>query len=648
MGGGRQHINNRFGSADLAPLVNVAKAYRAHVARKDSTQHDTPSGFLGSDPMPTSPFPPRGTARTAESTRDATRKPQQPPCTKSLQVPLQFIHATQQSMASELDALSRPTVRRRVRTADWQREILMEAFGDGDKMPDLATRADIATRLGWTGRAVQVWFQNRRAKNRVKSAAQEDDGGGKTSTAGPDQRPNSLQNQTGFSHHGRQNITFPHIMPEDRQPKPVAKQPQSSTRPSVSSAGLDGTKHVKFTDQLRQAKSMAALNLSRSYVQVEEPISAEKAFTLHSTYASLQNSVNDISFTRDRFAFLATARERTADRGVAPVEALLDMSTVYKDSRPSAFDEHGIRSDPLVDTDMSTSPVLQPSRYGIPVHAKMNAPDLRHASSWDSTSVDASLAALSFPLQDSFPPTEFDLETLLDASPTSVPVGYLPVTDLTASATAYEPWTSTQMEQPSPQYGQSAPGSPMMTDQFVPRANSPSLTDGFSPYALSTLLQHPQQPTYLQSLAPIHPLHPQQMWDSPPTQQNMKHLDVQQQQQRPHNPFLAPSELLSESLKYQGVDTTTTYSNHALQQMLIQQNQELQLQLLQMKQESQYRSHHHDVTPHQQQHNHRLQQLPLSHQTNLMTPQYAAPQRALGNLGFEVPEYGYAGGGGMW
>jgi hypothetical protein len=56
-------------------------------------------------------------------------------------------------------------VKHRKRTTRAQTKILEEQFKSTDK-PDAATRGDLSIRLGMTPREVQVWFQNRRAKEK--------------------------------------------------------------------------------------------------------------------------------------------------------------------------------------------------------------------------------------------------------------------------------------------------------------------------------------------------------------------------------------------------------------------------------------------------------------------------------------------------
>ncbi|CAG8468160.1 9420_t:CDS:2 [Ambispora gerdemannii] len=66
-------------------------------------------------------------------------------------------------------------VKRRRRLNEEETNILMEVFRENNK-PDPATRSQLAQRLNMSSRAIQVWFQNRRAKvkrnaNESKNAA---------------------------------------------------------------------------------------------------------------------------------------------------------------------------------------------------------------------------------------------------------------------------------------------------------------------------------------------------------------------------------------------------------------------------------------------------------------------------------------------
>ncbi|KAI8911245.1 Homeodomain-like protein, partial [Powellomyces hirtus] len=55
--------------------------------------------------------------------------------------------------------------KKRVRTSSEQLNILLEAFAE-NPMPEPPARTKLAQTLGMTPRAVQIWFQNRRAKTK--------------------------------------------------------------------------------------------------------------------------------------------------------------------------------------------------------------------------------------------------------------------------------------------------------------------------------------------------------------------------------------------------------------------------------------------------------------------------------------------------
>uniref|UniRef100_A0A6B2LJU6 Homeobox domain-containing protein n=1 Tax=Arcella intermedia TaxID=1963864 RepID=A0A6B2LJU6_9EUKA len=55
--------------------------------------------------------------------------------------------------------------KKRFRTTPHQLQVLEKTY-EADKMPSLALREDLAQKLGMTPRRVQVWFQNKRAKER--------------------------------------------------------------------------------------------------------------------------------------------------------------------------------------------------------------------------------------------------------------------------------------------------------------------------------------------------------------------------------------------------------------------------------------------------------------------------------------------------
>lgn len=64
-----------------------------------------------------------------------------------------------------LYAYNHYTIKPRKRTSKWQREVLEELFSKTTK-PDTPHRKRLAENLSMTPREVQIWFQNRRAKEK--------------------------------------------------------------------------------------------------------------------------------------------------------------------------------------------------------------------------------------------------------------------------------------------------------------------------------------------------------------------------------------------------------------------------------------------------------------------------------------------------
>ncbi|KAJ3099108.1 hypothetical protein HDU96_010824 [Phlyctochytrium bullatum] len=74
-----------------------------------------------------------------------------------------FINATVESLREKIDRDENLPKKRRLKTSGDQLTVLQEAFEKNPK-PSSAVRNELAERLGMSSRAVQVWFQNRRAK----------------------------------------------------------------------------------------------------------------------------------------------------------------------------------------------------------------------------------------------------------------------------------------------------------------------------------------------------------------------------------------------------------------------------------------------------------------------------------------------------
>ncbi|KAJ3016505.1 hypothetical protein HKX48_004011 [Thoreauomyces humboldtii] len=78
---------------------------------------------------------------------------------------IHFIHSTLESVKAQLSMEEGMLRKRRARTSSQQLLSLQNAFAENPK-PDSAFRTALADSLGMTHRAVQVWFQNKRAKTK--------------------------------------------------------------------------------------------------------------------------------------------------------------------------------------------------------------------------------------------------------------------------------------------------------------------------------------------------------------------------------------------------------------------------------------------------------------------------------------------------
>ncbi|KNC99877.1 uncharacterized protein SPPG_05249 [Spizellomyces punctatus DAOM BR117] len=79
---------------------------------------------------------------------------------------MRFINATVESVKEQIIREETMPKKKRVRTSTTQLNVLQQAFAQ-DPMPSAAVRTALAEKLGMTSRAVQVWFQNRRAKMKL-------------------------------------------------------------------------------------------------------------------------------------------------------------------------------------------------------------------------------------------------------------------------------------------------------------------------------------------------------------------------------------------------------------------------------------------------------------------------------------------------
>ncbi|PJF19750.1 hypothetical protein PSACC_00388 [Paramicrosporidium saccamoebae] len=80
---------------------------------------------------------------------------------------VKFVNATVEILQSQIRKEEAPK-KKRTRTTPEQLRILQKAFS-ADSMPNSSARLTLAKKLGMNARAVQVWFQNRRAKEKLEA-----------------------------------------------------------------------------------------------------------------------------------------------------------------------------------------------------------------------------------------------------------------------------------------------------------------------------------------------------------------------------------------------------------------------------------------------------------------------------------------------
>jgi hypothetical protein len=78
---------------------------------------------------------------------------------------VKFVHSTMEILENQIKREEAPK-KKRTRTSSEQLRILQRAFST-DPMPSSSARLTLSKRLGMNPRAVQVWFQNRRAKEKL-------------------------------------------------------------------------------------------------------------------------------------------------------------------------------------------------------------------------------------------------------------------------------------------------------------------------------------------------------------------------------------------------------------------------------------------------------------------------------------------------
>ena len=87
---------------------------------------------------------------------------------------LNFVNSTVEALEDQIRKEDAPK-KKRTRTTPEQLRILQKAF-NADPMPNSNTRVALAKKLGMNARAVQVWFQNRRAKAKMEAKRAESGG----------------------------------------------------------------------------------------------------------------------------------------------------------------------------------------------------------------------------------------------------------------------------------------------------------------------------------------------------------------------------------------------------------------------------------------------------------------------------------------
>lgn len=88
---------------------------------------------------------------------------------------VKFVNSTVENLEDQIRKEEAPK-KKRTRTTPEQLRILQKAF-IADPMPNSLTRVALAKKLGMNARAVQVWFQNRRAKAKLEAKRAECGGG---------------------------------------------------------------------------------------------------------------------------------------------------------------------------------------------------------------------------------------------------------------------------------------------------------------------------------------------------------------------------------------------------------------------------------------------------------------------------------------
>ena len=116
----------------------------------------------------------KGTTQGASSRQSAASYPSVIPSTHNANIlygnggtsnDVKFVHATMEILENQIKREEAPK-KKRTRTSTEQLRILQKAF-QTDPMPNSTARMALSKKLGMSSRAVQVWFQNRRAKEKL-------------------------------------------------------------------------------------------------------------------------------------------------------------------------------------------------------------------------------------------------------------------------------------------------------------------------------------------------------------------------------------------------------------------------------------------------------------------------------------------------
>jgi hypothetical protein len=90
---------------------------------------------------------------------------QQIPEGQGAQLQVKFVNSAVELLDNQMKKDDGPK-KKRTRTSPEQLKVLQSAF-DADPLPNAVTRMNLAKQLGMNVRAVQIWFQNRRAKGKL-------------------------------------------------------------------------------------------------------------------------------------------------------------------------------------------------------------------------------------------------------------------------------------------------------------------------------------------------------------------------------------------------------------------------------------------------------------------------------------------------